>query len=496
MLHLPCLLTAIILLLTQIAAAQVKPSEDKILNYRIIGVSPPPDSTADSYTLEVAQGRFWSADSFKKAIIATIKSNTNKIIAEVPAFGQQYTWRVVYHRQKNVSKRSPLYHFSTGADTNATRFRITKEADNFKDACVFLDRNKTLYDMNGRPLWYLPAIEGRQHLPSDLKMTSQGTITFISDNAYEVNYDGDILWKAPIPVTNGPTGENAHHEFTKLSNGHYMTLGNELVAIPADTSDASGGSGLLQKQERTIRFGTIVEYNSDGKIVWSWKSSKYFIANGIINHPGFINKPSPHMNAFYFDEQQSIIYLSCKIYNTVLKIKYPEGDVINSYGEAPFKGSSQTGNHLFCGQHGVQQNKQGYILLYNNNDCSEGGSQVKILKEPQSPRDDLKIIWEYECSSDATLNTNFNSGGNVIELPDNNYLVCMGGNYSKTFIVNEQKKILWSGLPEMMTDTGWSNNYVYRASIIENRTKLADLIWHDTNVPTNTSAINSARITP
>ncbi len=39
-------------------------------------------------------------------------------------------------------------------------------------------------------------------------------------------------------------------------------------------------------------------------------------------------------------------------------------------------------------------------------------------------------------------------GGNVIELPDGSLFSCMGGSYSKVFIVNMNKEILWSALPE------------------------------------------------
>ena len=39
-----------------------------------------------------------------------------------------------------------------------------------------------------------------------------------------------------------------------------------------------------------------------------------------------------HENAFFFDEKNKVIYISFKYISTIIKLKYPEGIVLNTYG--------------------------------------------------------------------------------------------------------------------------------------------------------------------
>ena len=67
----------------------------------------------------------------------------------------------------------------------------------------------------------------------------------------------------------------------------------------------------------------------------------------------------------------------------------------------------------------------------------------------------------------------------ILELPDGNLFVCMGSEFSKLFIVNRGKKVLWSALPEryIEPDTKWVPNHEYRANIIS-RKDLEQIIWN------------------
>jgi hypothetical protein len=51
--------------------------------------------------------------------------------------------------------------------------------------------------------------------------------------------------------------------------------------------------------------------------------------------------------------------------------------------------------------------------------------------------------------------------------------------YSKVFILGEDKKILWSAIPEKknLIDKSWNMVYDYRASMITSRQDLEKLIW-------------------
>jgi hypothetical protein len=198
-------------------------------------------------------------------------------------------------------------------------------------------------------------------------------------------------------------------------------------------------------------FGTILEYDSTGKELWHWKSLDYFKKSDIINYQphAATNIIDVHENSFYFDEQSGIIYIGFKGISRIIKLKYPEGIVLNAYGEIFRPGIPEQGNGLFCQQHCVRSLPNGYITLFNNNSCdSSAYPQVELLKEPSFGKGPLKKVWEYNCTYKSAGSKQSLSGGYVKELPDNSLFVSMGHPYSKLFIINRDKKIIWSALPE------------------------------------------------
>ncbi len=270
-------------------------------------------------------------------------------------------------------------------------------------------------------------------------------------------------------------------------------------------------------------FGTIIEYDEKGNVVWSWKSSKYFTESDLkyYNPPYRVHAVDVHENSFFFDEKENVIYISFKNIARILKIQYPDGNVLNAYGEIYKPDAFEKGNGLFCDQHSCRRSEQGYLYLFNNNSCNEGKQLPKVvmMQEPVNKNDSLKIIWEYECSLDGLdtswqsemkerkqkmfekqrqkladikqpmwpggmpQNSHTTSGGNVIELPDHSLFVCMNSQYGKMFIIDQDKKNLWSAIAEK-----WRQNekkwlaipQQYRASIIS-RKELEQLIWNGEN---------------
>jgi len=358
--------------------SQILPKEGRALNYRLIGFSFPPEKKESICCLEIAKGNFYTEDSFKKNIIKNLRFKGNKIIAEVPWFGSEYTWRVVYVDNEQKIKENVLHHFSTlfspEIDTSNLCLRITQAAKKYKDAYVFLDDNKALYDMNGHAVWFLPGETFAQENVRDLKETPFGTITFMlkdKEQIFEINYEGDILWQGPnTGIVSGNTTEHYHHEFTRLTNGHYMVLGNEMPwEKPMFKSNTDTDTNVYHTSEP---LPTIIEYDSNGKVVWSWRSSGYFRTSDLINfNTKYFTQKVPvdvdvHANSFYFDEKARTIYISCKDISRIIKLKYPEGTVLNMYGELFKRGVPEQFNGLFCNQHSVKHSKNGYIYLLQN----------------------------------------------------------------------------------------------------------------------------------
>ena len=487
-------------------SAQILPGEHSKLHYRLIGFSFPAHTGDYSYQLEVALGNHGTEDAFRKTVIATYNGHKNKIIAEVPYFGKDYTWRVIYSDKNAVRTKSEFHHFSTSIipdmDTNNTRVRVVKNAGTYGDALVCLDGNRAIYDMNGHPVWYLPVIDGMNNEKlrdvRDMKLTPEGTITFLLNNVgYEINYDGTVLWKAPDNgVVSHDSQEHYHHEFTKLKNGHYMILGSEFplwklsahtdsnVLLDAHTIYDSVKRAFYQK----VEFGTIIEYDKKGNVLWSWRSSKYFEGSDLKDSINALGKfKDVHENSFFFDDQKQRFLLSFRNISRVLSVHYPSGDVTATYGLRHKQGGgTEPGSDLFCNQHSVKRSKQGYIYLFNNNCCNKDETPRIIVMEELSSGVGLKKKWEYACVLEGwplKRQPQFRSGGNVIELPDGSFFTSLATDlYSNIFIVSRGKKVQWSAMPEKWNqlESKWEPVFQYRASIITDQKDKERLIWNGT----------------
>ncbi len=477
----------------KILDAQVLPKEDSKLCYRIIGFSFP-EMRGNKYKLEIAIGNYSNEASFTQNIIYSEAVDTNKVIATVPFFGKAYTWWVVYTDRGQKKTNSILHHFSTMAtaymDTTINRLRVMKRAEKYEDAYVLLDGTNTMYDMKGSLVWFLPVADSpiSKRMCSDIKLTPQGTITFMcAAGAYEADYNGHILWQS----IEDKTGK-IHHEFTRLANGHYMGIGTEQVywKLPFAKDSIAHNSADSERFYLSVMFGRIVELDKNSKITWEWKSSAYAKKSDLalqkrMSRTNFYTHM--HDNSFYFDEKRSVIYLGLRNINRVVKIKYPTGKPLCTYGTIYKPGIRELSNDLFCGQHSCKATMDGELYLYNNNTCEGGLPTIALLKAPAGVDSKAEKIWEYQCKIDdiAGMETLppyiFSSGGNVVELPDRSMFVSMSEPYTKLFIVSREKQELWSALIEKYDSEKkkWTPNLLlYRASIISNRKDLERLIWN------------------
>jgi hypothetical protein len=468
----------------------------------------PATDKSRNYKLEVALGNHTTDAGFKNALAVSKESKSNKIIAEVPAFGASYTWRVVSEMGGGV-KKSPFYHFETlknpMADTNFHRIRITKEAQSYKDGFVIMDCTKTMYDMKGAPIWFIPDTlcpEAGLGAVVDLKANEDGTISYIFNGMlYEMTYDGRLLLNIPNEHANVQHVPNSfHHAQQKLSNGHYMVLANENHYLQRLTKKDS----IARNQEDTSRiyqnlhFGKVEEYDEKGRLVWSWKSIEYYLESDLVNMRTDENEydANLHMNSFYYDEKLKVVYVGFKNIGRIVKIKYPEARVIGKYGRACINGKVST-DYFFCDQHSCRKTDDGLLYVFNNNACSEPPyPKLEILKESVDGEKDLQLVWEYECPVvlrqmpdvrqgkvnpriTKTMNARGNRGGNMIDLPNGDVFVSLNAIYNSLFIVNRDKEILWSGSPERWdtVSTKWIEMPTYRASIIKDRKGFEEMIW-------------------
>ncbi len=460
--------------------AKVFPKEGAVLNYTWVGFSADALNGGSNVKFEVAIGYYNSPDSFNRNIMVTANSKNGMQALRLPAFGSQYTWRVLLTNPQGGLQAGSLMHFSTGfipmVDTNHVRLHVTTADKLRKDGFLFLDFNKVLYDINGVPLWYLKPFNGAEFdrmVVRDLKLTPQHTISLImNDVPYEIDYDCNVLWKAPNNgKISGDSLEYYHHEFTRLNNGNYMALGGEnKLWTPSTPVDPATPVGT-----KKIAFGTVIEYNRAGEVVWSWKSSPFYEHTNIKYERTHGSEYDIHQNAFCFDEKNRALYVSFKNIDQVVKVNYPAGTIANTYSRP-----------LFCLAHNCRKSPKGYMMIFNNNSCADNPiPKLTFFSEPASGKGPGKKIWEFDCPVLATnmhkdMKPKITNGGSLAELSDNSVFASNCSPYADIFIVTRSKKITWYAVPQQWDVEGhrWFVLPQYRASFVERASELEKVIFN------------------
>jgi len=485
----------LLLLVPLFTTAQVWPQENDTIHYRMVGFIFPTNAKASYYKLEIARGINNNNTYFNKNIIQKSTTQENRQIQTVPAFGQSYTWRITYlNHKKKATGQSPLYHFTTGAvnlaDTSRYRLKILANEMPGKDLWILSDGNKCMYNLDGEPIWYLPPIPGVINADDnirDLKITNHNTITFLSGNGcFEIDYDANILWQTPPAQKTAADGSAFfHHEFTRLSNGHYMVAGKEYTEqqLPpwADTTSIKADNDIFYRNGnyyKKIIGGTLLEYDSNSKIVWQLPLHSYFSTADYFSKqlPSGKYISETHFNSFCFDEKNHIIYLSFRNADRVLKISYPEGKLLCSYNGTATSGKQQ--QTTFRAQHCVRANETGNISLLNNGSKKgkTGVSSVVIFKEDTAAPGNIALQWEFPCDIDTLAAPNAEAGGSVYRIDGNKLLVAMG-TAARIFIVSREKNILWNAVGQVKRNDIWVPQAQYRASPVQSFAQLEKLIF-------------------
>ena len=481
------------------AAAQLLPADNSTINYRLVDFRFPMKKTTVNTVFELAVGHHTTVESFRKHIVKTASPRTGSVTVVLPKWGVEYTWML----HGNTAAMPQDFHYvKTGKvselDTALFRIRVIIQAQKFKDGYFFVDGTRLMYNMNGDPVWYLPDLPGVEpanyiHL-RDMKITPQGTLTFLLlEDAFEVDYNGKILWQAPHEGSvSGDSVEHVHHEFNRLRNGHYMLLGKKYdkwyLPQTLDTAQYSYAylrwDSVRKTAYQQFEFGTIIEYDTAGHVVWSWGTKDYFMKTPL--RPGVQKKMElldAHSNSLYFNEADSTLYLGFRNLSSILHISYPSGKVLNQYRNTSGPGGMMQNDALFCYQHSCSLTSDRRISLFNNNLCRIGAlPEIVVLEQPKDGIGGLKKLWDFPCPIpvDPTKPPlQFVAGGNAVELPDHSFFASLYGDFcARVFIVGTDKKLSWCVSPEMRNAVTkeWEGFDFYRASIITDQGLLKKFI--------------------
>jgi len=412
------------------------PIQNAQLNYTSVCFEFPWEDAVSTYELQLTNSRTQEQKKY------SFKSNKYRV--DDLAFNTNYTWQIIGRNEKNsVVFLSDERHFSCvgneKTEVGYIRFKeITNQFSKAGKELLILDYAKVVVSRDQQIVWYLPELPffTKNTGLRDLKMTQNGTfLAIIDSNAYEMNLNGTILWKAPNDgkVSRQRT-EDYHHDFQKLGSGNYMILGNEKQRH------------LFPGQKDTTRYeiGTIIEYNPKGQVVWEWHASSFFTEQLLMlrkKEDGSINAAT-HLNAF--SVVGNYIYAGFRDASWIIKIEKTSKKVVEIYGGNASGLPQHYGTGLFRLQHDVQVLKNGSIALVNNDSISDSTvfSSLVVFSQGENGQEKGKLLFSFPFNYDLLSTGKSLKLGNVEELRNGNYLVNMGA-INRIFEVTPSGEIVW-----------------------------------------------------
>jgi hypothetical protein len=469
--------------------AQIVPAQAAKLNYIQIMFQHEAIPGADQYITQVTEDT--TGATFNHVLFQKTGSAPATIISAFK-FAKKYKWRYAGIKNGREMKWMGPYHFEIldlPRDSTATfdagfyRARIfNNDSSKNKGGLIAVDLTHSIIGRDGQPVWFLPDPEkwiGQKGYLSDLRLTPYGTVTFLTDStAFECDLNGNILWQAPNDgKISGDIHEHYNHVFQRLPGGHYMVLSKKFVwkEIPRTPGKPTvqyifETDKINGKLSAKVEFGTIIEYDKEGHVVWSWDSEKYFTTEDIFYPETSVfditgNDRGAHMNSFVVDENNEFIYCGFRNYSRIIKIRKATGEVVDSWGLKMPSGEAREGHNFFLKQHDSHILNDGNLAVFNNGDYREPGvpSSVVIFSQPRGDSAS-RIVWQFDCNFNSTAHNKSLRRGNVEELGNGNLLVCMG-QAPRIFEVTRNKQVVWEAVFETIDakDSIWLQGHLCRA---------------------------------
>ena len=215
-----------------------------------------------------------------------------------------------------------------------------------------------------------------------------------------------------------------------------------------------------KKSSQTIAGGCVWSIRIQMFIVYFYAAIAKMNVDWINGMPLF----GTHANAFSENAEGTKVYIGFRDLSRIVKVDKQTKQVDLSYGERFPSGEGVYACHAFRKQHDASVTHHNSILVLNNDEKQVKRSSVVELKDNVS-KNDSAVIWKFNLDFDGTINGKSVSGGNVMELPNSNILVC-GGVLNRVFEVSRSKEVVWDAFVQSKekTDTVWSPSAQYRAS--------------------------------
>ena len=415
-------------------------------------------------------------DSGNSLILDTFEESTVYIEKNIFNWDSQYYWQVRPIFQSNdFGEWSEFFSFSIGPS-----LLIDLDIDNFNTS--FEQEGVMIYSQF-QPYFIIGAIDasGNEIWNTDIAfmnyISENGELYGISqDRAVKFNFNHDYLWISP---------QNSYqidsHEVKQISNGNFMAFATIYETGPIPLGDWTDYFQLLGYSADGVTAEIpwlglrIVEFDKNtGEEVWSWNPFDHFTMNdndlyeGTWWNAAFTGSFDwMHSNAFHFDEEEGIIYVSHRHLSRISKIAYPSGEVIWNMGLPP---EYNTGTDNICSdllfsfQHHIQVMDDGDLLFFDNGNLSDFlyGEEYPItrIRRVRVVNDSYcETVWQYDLPPSLHA-----LGMGSVQLLDNeNYFIYTYGNgldqgECSLIEVTQDQEMVWKATAQD-PNTAWYRSY-------------------------------------
>lgn len=417
--------------------AQVTPLPGDTIHYTQVLFSFPQVKQAESYTIEISEDA-----AFKQRTV--LEAAINAQVCSALSFGKKYFWHYTSLDKKGKPagwSKTFSFYIAPSPYADPALFRYTGKKKDRKKAgrgILFMDYGRVATNRGGKVCWYLadfPFLQPNE-LVRDLRLTPEGTVTGLIDSvACEMDLNGHILWQAPDGgKVNGEKSENYHHDFKKLPNGNYMVLGNDHVfrKVP-------GSSDSVE-----VEFGTVIEYDKSGKIVWSWNSKDYFTDADLFTRQRADKSwdVETHMNAFCTDGKS--VMVGFRDISRIVVIDKASKKVTGSYGGYGVFSEPHSATGFFRRQHDIVQLKDGNLAVLNNDSIMDRSvvSSLVIFSPMSDTAPSSQKLFTYRFDFDTLTNGKSPKMGNLQEIENGNILINMGG-INRCIEISRSGELAW-----------------------------------------------------
>ena len=333
------------------------------------------EPNAESYNLQVSESQ-----SFNNPIINIELPTTSHIVKENLAWEQNYFWRV---RSLYSNDQGPwmLGNFEIQSklliDVNVDAY----DEDSTQDGIMVYSQFGPYFAVGAIDKW------GNEIWNTETAYMNHinefGQVYGVNGQGVRMNFNHEILWSTPEGT------DIDSHEVKQIPNGNYMAF------VPTFQNGPVSPNGNWAQYFQAIGYSVdgvtnefpwmgmrIVEFDQNtGEEVWNWNPFEHFtmedndIYEGTWWNAAFSGSFDwMHSNAFHFDEQESVIYVSHRHLSRISKIAYPSGQVIWNMG---LPAEYNTGDDnictdlLFSFQHHIQLMEDGTLLFFDNGNLNE-----------------------------------------------------------------------------------------------------------------------------